>query len=191
MRDGTETKERIERAALRLFVDKGVTESTIREIAREAGVSQGAMYNHYASKDDLAWYLFAENFAEFGAELRRAAAAEGSLEDKFRGMIGYVFDRFDQDWTLVSYLFLVRHMHLKRVSRRFDNPYFAVRAVIAQEVRRKTITQQELDVAASLVTGAIVQVIDTHILGRIKGRLAGQTDRVAAACVGILKSQGH
>ncbi len=188
MRDGWKTRELIERAALKLFVENGVTETSIRDIAREAGVSQGAMYNHYASKDDLAWSLFSENFSDIGNELRRIGAEEETLYDKFHSMIGYVFERFVEDWTLVSYVFLVRHMHLKRVTRKQGNPYLAFRTVITQEIRRKNIPPQNPDVAASLVTGAIIQVIDTHILGQIRGELTKQTDRVARACVAILTS---
>ena len=65
------TKELIEQAALKLFVGQGVAETSIKDIAREAGVSQGAMYNHYASKDELAWLLFSDNFTEIGADLRQ------------------------------------------------------------------------------------------------------------------------
>ena len=103
-------------------------------------------------------------------------------------MIGYVFDRFDKDWTLVSYVFLVRHMHLRQVTRKHGNPYRAFRTVISQEIRRKSIPKQNLDVAASLVTGAIIQVIDSRILGQIQGKLTRQTERVACACVAILSS---
>ena len=79
MRNGSQTRERIERTALKLFVENGVTETSIRDIAREAGVSQGAMYNHYASKEDLVWYLFSENFSDIGNELRHIASEEETL----------------------------------------------------------------------------------------------------------------
>ena len=102
MRDGRQTRERIERAALRLFVRGGVAETSIRDIAVEAGVSQGAMYNHYRSKDELAWHLFADNFSEIGAELRRIARGDAPLADRLRAMIGHVFELFDRDWETVS-----------------------------------------------------------------------------------------
>ena len=55
MRDGTETRKRIEAAALLLFVEKGVAETSIRDIAHSAGVAEGALYRHHAGKDDLVW----------------------------------------------------------------------------------------------------------------------------------------
>ena len=42
MRDGTATRERIEQAAMGLFVSQGVSETTIRDIAHGAGVAEGA-----------------------------------------------------------------------------------------------------------------------------------------------------
>ena len=52
------TKEIIEREAQRLFVKQGIAETSIRDISRAAGISQGAMYNHYASKEELARTMF-------------------------------------------------------------------------------------------------------------------------------------
>ncbi len=187
MRDGRQTRERIERAALRLFVQSGVAETSIRDIAVEAGVSQGAMYNHYQSKDELAWHLFADNFSEIGSELRRIGRSEAPLRDRLRTMIGHVFERFDRDWETVSYVFLVRHMHLKQITRHLGNPYVAFRTIIAREMRQGRIPRRDVDVAASMVTGAIIQVIDMRILGNIKGHLTDHTDQVTEACIAILQ----
>jgi len=188
MRDGARTKERIERAALRLFVEQGVAETSIRDISDAAGVSQGAMYNHFESKEELAWTLFATHFSEMGQALRSCAQNEEGLRAKFKSMIAYVFDRFDNDWVLVSYVFLARHLHLRRVTRELGNPYMAFRAVITQAIRHGEIPRQNPDLATSMVVGAIIQVIDTKILGRIEGGLSKSAGATAAACARILEA---
>ncbi len=43
------TKERIERAALALFAASGIDGVSVKQIARRAGVSQGALYSHFES----------------------------------------------------------------------------------------------------------------------------------------------
>ena len=60
MQDSSSTKGRtrnarpkIERAALKLFVNEGIDAATTREIASVAGVSEGALYRHYKGKDEL------------------------------------------------------------------------------------------------------------------------------------------
>lgn len=46
-------QERILAAALLVMGERGVTNATTKEIAREAGVSEGSLYNHFANKIEL------------------------------------------------------------------------------------------------------------------------------------------
>lgn len=64
----------IARAALELFVEKGVEGATTREIARRAGAAEGTMFRHFASKEELAWRLFDDNLALVMKDLEAAAA---------------------------------------------------------------------------------------------------------------------
>ena len=50
-----DTKERIKAAALRLFVDKGVAETSIRDIALAVGFSDGALYR--VSCEPRGWFV--------------------------------------------------------------------------------------------------------------------------------------
>jgi AcrR family transcriptional regulator len=75
VRDGTQTRQQIDRAALRLFAKKGIKETTIRDIAEAAGIAEGTLYRHYKSKDELSWILFRDNYAELGRHLDRVQAA--------------------------------------------------------------------------------------------------------------------
>src|SRR5215471_11311295 len=125
-----ETRTRIERAALKHFVEQGIAETSIRDIAESAGISLGAMYNHFESKEELAWLLFINGWNEIGAEMRRRAGAETALLPKMKAMIEYIFRRYDEDWILVTYIFSSRHHHLKRVPSSRGNPYMMFRLVI-------------------------------------------------------------
>ena len=61
-----EPKRRIIENAMRVFARRGLSGARISDIAKEAGFSQGFVYNHFASKDDV--------FTEISR-----LAAEGSL----------------------------------------------------------------------------------------------------------------
>ncbi len=187
MRAGSQTKDRIERAALRLFVEKGVAETSIREIAAAAGVSQGAMYNHYTSKEELSFGLFAQIWSEMGSELRRCSHLGETLEAKFEAMVGFVFERFDRDWIRVTYVFVERHKHMRHLAANLPNPYLVFRTVIVDAMQRGEIPRQNPDLANAMVIGAIIQVIDTRIYGRIKQKLSGLAKPVARACAAMLR----
>lgn len=58
-----ETRQRILEHALEMFSEKGYDNVTIEEIAKQAGVSKGTFYVHFAAKYDI----FIEKFKEFDA----------------------------------------------------------------------------------------------------------------------------
>ncbi|MDF2765281.1 MAG: Transcriptional regulator [Rhodospirillales bacterium] len=183
----TDTRDRIERSAMRLFVEQGIAETSIREIARDAGVSQGAMYNHFVSKEELAWELFSENFSQIGHELRKIASEQNGLGAKLLGMVKHVFQKFDEDWVLVRYVFFARHLHLNRVNRRLGNPYMVFRTIIAEAVRNGEIPRQDVELSTSMVTGAVIQTIDTKIFSdRLDGPLTLRAGPVAEGCLRML-----
>jgi AcrR family transcriptional regulator len=53
------TKERIFDAAIDLFAEKGYDGVSIRDIGRAVGITEGAVYKHYASKDEILESVFA------------------------------------------------------------------------------------------------------------------------------------
>ncbi len=52
-RDVERNQEKIEAAALRLFIGRGFYGTSVRDIAQEAGVSLGNIYNYYRTKEQL------------------------------------------------------------------------------------------------------------------------------------------
>jgi AcrR family transcriptional regulator len=181
-----ETRERIVRAALKHFVEKGYKETSIKEIAEEAGVSMGATYVHFTNKEDLALKLFIEGWNDIGEGMRLCARAEQHLSGKIRAIIEYVFRRFDEDWLLVTYVFRSRHQHLTQLPATRGNPYTIFRLVIADAARRGDIPSGDLELKTSLIVGAIVQTVDSRILSRIKGRLSDSAAVTADCCIRML-----
>lgn len=77
---GRETAERIREAAMRLFARHGYAAVSMREIASEVGVGAAAIYNHFATKQDLLADLMSRHFsclmAGWMAEPGAAATAD-------------------------------------------------------------------------------------------------------------------
>ncbi|WP_288252326.1 TetR/AcrR family transcriptional regulator [uncultured Hydrogenophaga sp.] len=61
-------------AARRVFADKGVEGASIREIAREAGYTAGALYSYFDSKEAIYGALLAESLDRLQAEVQAARA---------------------------------------------------------------------------------------------------------------------
>ena len=53
------TKEKIFDAAVELFAERGYDRVSVRDIARAVGLTEGAVYKHYSSKDEILESIFA------------------------------------------------------------------------------------------------------------------------------------
>lgn len=65
-------RSNIARAALEVFASKGFYGSTMEDIAQKLGVSKGALYQYFKSKEDLLKEIQASSRQGIGEELRRA-----------------------------------------------------------------------------------------------------------------------
>jgi AcrR family transcriptional regulator len=70
-------------AAEEVFAEKGFTPASLDDIARAAGYTKGAIYKHFATKEDLFlavsdryWRRYFDNFAEVMSKSRQIGARE-------------------------------------------------------------------------------------------------------------------
>src|ERR1700744_244320 len=89
--------ERIKDAAMRIIADRGMADMTIRDLARSAGVSEGALYRHYETKEDLVADLYRAQYAQFGRRLRDWQAGETGLTAKLGAVVHRACRLFDEE----------------------------------------------------------------------------------------------
>ena len=76
-RRGTETRERLFHAAVRLFAEKGFAETTVEDITNAADVGKGTFFNYFPSKEHI---LIAFSDMQLGKLERFVEAARSSKE---------------------------------------------------------------------------------------------------------------
>lgn len=60
-----DTRTRILQAAAEIMSQKGIARATTKEIARSAGCSEGNLYNHFGSKEEIFLAILSEELPEF------------------------------------------------------------------------------------------------------------------------------
>jgi AcrR family transcriptional regulator len=81
LRHGPVTREQILDASLRLFSERGFARTSVRDIAQAAGITDAAIYYHFASKRDLFEALIDERgFTAALDELERVEITVGLVE---------------------------------------------------------------------------------------------------------------
>ncbi|ASU82104.1 TetR/AcrR family transcriptional regulator [Nocardiopsis gilva YIM 90087] len=76
--------DRLLSAATRLFAERGYERTSVREIVEAAGVTKGAMYHYFASKDDLLFAVYQRVLAMQMRRLEEFATAEGPIAERLR-----------------------------------------------------------------------------------------------------------
>ncbi len=186
MRDGSATRMRLEREAMRLFVEHGVAETSIRDVARAAGVAEGALYRHFAGKEDLVASLFLGHYLEFARALDRLQATSHGTRAKLDAMIRAFCRFFDEDPVLFRFLLFVQHGQLAKVPAGAATPVDVLRAAIAAGMRAGEIPKADAELATAMVIGLVLQTATAIVYGRLRGRLAPRADRLVGAALAVL-----
>ena len=76
------TRQKVLDAARTLFAERGYDAATIRDIAKGAGMSTGAVFANFQDKAELFEAVFSEEMEGLLADIRTAAAAEGRVLDR-------------------------------------------------------------------------------------------------------------
>lgn len=78
-RDPEATRSRLIEAAVRLILQQGYAATKVDQICKEAGLTKGSFFHHFAGKEEIAEAAI-EWWARFGASLYAEAWADDSLD---------------------------------------------------------------------------------------------------------------
>jgi AcrR family transcriptional regulator len=177
----SDTRQRIEAAAIQLFVEKGVAESTVRDIARAVDISEGALYRHFVSKEDLVWQLFERHYVEFAGRLWALAAGESSVRGKVAAMIRGFCRAHDENPELFRFLLFVQHGQLGKLGPETPTPVSVVRTVLNGAIASGEIPAQSADLATALIFGVVLQPVQFAAYGRLPSDMGSVSERLIAA----------
>lgn len=105
MKKSDATRKKILEAALRLFRKRGLERTTMRDVAKAAGVALGAAYYYFPSKDALVLAYYDTTQEGHTAEARAGMAMADSLEGRLRVIFHTKIDGIARDRKLLSALF--------------------------------------------------------------------------------------
>lgn len=78
------TRRRLLDAAAQVFARKGYRDATVLDVVSEAGLSTGALYNHFPGKREVFLAVFDERFVEWSASYADAVAPSTDADDGLR-----------------------------------------------------------------------------------------------------------
>jgi AcrR family transcriptional regulator len=141
-----EVRARILVAAASVFVERGFAGASVDQIAAAAGLTKGAVYSNFASKDDLFFALMDQQVAARATLARLLVADAGTRHDAIRAVGRRLTGAAvaNRDWQLLFFEYWLRAMRDPVVRERF--------AIHRRELRR-------------LITGEVSTLLDASVTG--------------------------
>jgi len=155
-------------AAVKVFARQGFYQSTVAQIAKEAGVADGTIYLYFKNKDDILVHFFhyktKQVFERFRTEVDNA---ESSL-DKLRNLIRRHLSEFQQDRDM-AILYQVGTHQIDRLAedqiREMSKMYQDLVSEIVEVGQQEGSIRKDLYVGLvkRFILGAVDEVINTWL----------------------------
>lgn len=176
-------RQPIKDAALELFVTQGVHATGIREIAKQAGCSEAALYRHWTNKEDLVSSLFREHIGEVVERLENSLSSAGDFRDQIRAATNVCYELYDEQPLVFRFVMLVRHEQVEFL--RTERPRMP-QDVLTELVANRVEDGVRAKLLAAAAMGIFLQIAEFVVYGRLEGPLATYSDGVADLVLKLL-----
>ncbi len=188
-RRARQRREEILQAAARVFARKGYEKATTREIAEEADIAEGTIYNYFDSKEQLVLALAevvrqeiialipespagADVRLEVGSAVERVLAVIAEHAMVIRGLVTALWDRGP---SFQGFLIPGAHDWIKRVA-----------SYLEQRMASGEICSCDAETVARMVMGMVVYLVMPHLQGLEPAPTAAARKEQARLLVSVL-----
>jgi len=168
-------RQRIVDAAIKVFGEMGYGRATVQDVVRASGLSVGAVYTHFKSKEQLFLVACTCEMEQQKAEVRLRLAELGSVADRLRTAIdfavdGAVFDVNERSVRAHAWMVAEESPELRQILRDRRTEMVAFSRFVLQEalVRGELPAWIDADAIASafvtLMDGFLVRALEAGSL---------------------------
>lgn len=168
-------RKEILKAAMKVFAQQGVSCTKMEDVAREAGIGKGTIYEYFKSKDDI----FREAFNYFTEQLDIVMSSRlYNVYDPIEKLKALVSGWMEvMQGTSIDFLEIMIDFWAEGVRHHKDTQMFNLNkmyeeyrgmfeSIIAEGIKQKKIKPMDIKIAASILIGAMDGITLQWILDR-------------------------
>lgn len=183
------TVDRILVAAAQVFHEAGYTSATTNDIALEAGISVGSLYQYYPNKDAILVALTRRHIDSATAGLVGLVSAlspEGAIRETFRTIVDFLVEQHDLDELHLLVMHQAPRSH--EISRALDEAKTRLVEMTAHFLASRLPDDRERLLVARMVVATIDAGVHDVILREPRGAARrAATDMTVATAVSIVE----
>ena len=194
-RGNADKRDRILRAAIKVFAKNGFYATRVSEIAKAAGVADGTIYLYFKNKDDVLITIFEDGIQQLRTILREVAAADEPFETRIKRIIELQLGLLEEQRDLAEVI-TVNLRQSSTLLKQYATPlfieYIDVIAGLIREGQKQGAFRKEVNarVAARSLFGALDAILLTWALGEADpASLRKAASQCASLFLGGLQAQ--
>jgi AcrR family transcriptional regulator len=187
-----DTRSRILDAALTCFLEAGYEQTTVARIRERSGVSNGALFHRFPTKEAIADALYLDSMASFQDGLWRLLARRPrSLRAAVRGTIAHQIEWIEANVDRARFVYTrgtldvdsAGSAELEEMNRQLAVAY---QAWLAPLIERGRVRPTSMLVLNAIITGPTHSIARRWLAGRVTAPLHAYVDELAdAACAAL------
>ncbi len=155
------TRARLLEAFRRLLLTRGLQATTTQLVLDDTGLSKGALYHHFRSKDEIIEALYAQ---ESGETLERAFGHRGAIAPPLErlkvGCVAWLEEVKDAEVAAILFRIGPSALGQERASAIEDRHGIArIRALLEEAVAEDGITLGNIELLASFINSLVAQAV--------------------------------
>lgn len=181
------TRDNLVRAALRLAAEQGIEGVSVRNIAKAAGVTEGALYKHFSSKDALWRDAYGVIISEMIEEKQRLLGEKMTTRQRIEAWVRLTYASFDGNRDAFTYVLLLPHPFAEELGEEYHEQGRLFDELLRRGQRAgETEFAMGVDLARSLFVGMLLSVPEQINEGGLKGPAMAYADDVTAGACRLL-----
>jgi TetR/AcrR family fatty acid metabolism transcriptional regulator len=181
MKRNSEKYQRILDAAVKVFANQGYHQSTVSQIAREAGVADGTIYLYFKNKDDILVQFYEYKTKQVFKRFHEAVDQADTAVEKLRNLIRAHLESFQKDYHMAIVYQVETRQHRRLAEKPIKEMSKMYRDIISEVVE---LGQEEgtlrrnlyLGMVKRLINGAVDEVINAWVHTGCSYDLVSMTD---------------
>ena len=166
---------------MKVFSEQGFFQSTVSQIAKEAGVADGTIYLYFKNKDDILVHFFSFRTRQVFACLREEVEQADNTIDKLRSLVRRHLEEFQKDRNMAVVYFTETHKSHRLVEQQIkemSKMYLDIVAEIVEQGQEEGIIRKDLylGLVKRFIVGAVGEVINTWLHSEGKYDLVSMAD---------------
>ncbi len=172
------TKKKIFDYCMESFAENGYSNVGVRNISEGTGLSTGAIYYHFSSKEKIAQFLYDTAIEILLNKIVSAVEKSSNDKEALKSIIFTFFKLTDEEPNLMKYMLYTKHKDFLHEAMPIcsDKPFEYIKKFIKAKIKEGVFRDMDILIAATLIMGPVIRIIQLKMEGMIKKDLIRYTD---------------